>query len=1146
MNKIDVSVVFICVGLLAASGAWTQIEEINLNTLAKRVGDKIIVLGTEGSYNNDATTTKDVVFDGKEDKPFDPKNSDKDTAWAGYEIPDAMMPTRIRYRGIKGSTAHNIMRMKGCLFEAANTTNFTDAVILHQASPSIVWDGDWVEVPLAPVAQTFTCFRIRSHVTDAQHGERCGNVTEVQFFGSNVPPVPETPLVPLEVIELPVLPNNHANFSFEKIPGALSYWMEKKFPYEDDNSFRKVVGIADFSVEGNTVTMVDPEFMRQDMVYRISAVYLDPIKSEKTLTVKFMKTDVLSGTVICSGNYPYSSALTPETVFDGNFYTHIDADGWVGLDLGEPRVITGVRYCPRLDGGWAMKDGVFQVSDTSDFTSGVTNLCTVANEPSKEPNMIELTFEHQKGRYVRFKPAVTVCNVSEIEFLGEGSPYGTPGNFTVVADSKSDTIAKLSWTVSPQDSFQKIIVQRATAPGGPWENMTPEGLLPDVASWKDMNATVGVRYYYRVGYANEIDGVRTLGKTSDSVMWIRAKWLERNWEENKLNELRTGVTAFWSTRPFAGIYPDYSAVFDNDLSQDSASCGNDRNGRIGVVLDKAYAISYVRVAPRHDWERRLNGAEVWACGEGVDLGTITNMNNEVKDFGVRIAGPIPDTTKGQLLTVPIDEEMADRPFKTVFLTRTDGKEFWCDVGELEVYGCDPTQIPQDILLAPTTVTLTNDVDFMKITWTAGKNATGYRVERKTSPDGPWVLAKDGIPADNLFYVDTDAPWGYPYYYRVGSLRTSESGSETEVAYSDTVDAWVYNHGKGTGFYAVFTQPYDPSSVEAAETVKLIRENQPATFNRDDVTELSGENFLSVWTAKLIVPLAGDYTFKMQQDDGAALWIDDEPVINTKWDSWLPQEQSKTIFLTKGEHLIRIDYNGGGWPDTLTLKWGGPIPEEIIPVTQLISTPEALPESWEGERTFNLPYKGHVSFQDGKIVLKGGGRDIWKENEGFHFLWKTVSGNFEAKMKYKLPDNPAVSLGCKIILMARNELKVGEENNGPTFYGPAAQATGGEFNYNGVARLENNVKIINLVNNWKPGSQTGWLKLRREGNKFTSFWTDKPNPGTNDWTKFGEFTGAFNKDLFVGPALTTDNDPCEAEVMNFEIREIVSGTILLLQ
>lgn len=111
--------------------------------------------------------------------------------------------------------------------------------------------------------------------------------------------------------------------------------------------------------------------------------------------------------------------------FDGNTATFVDAaastagsDCWVGLDLGSPQVITKIRFFPRLQWTRRMVGGRFQGSDTPDFHAGVTDLCTLAEEP-KDGQWTDVTALNSARafRYVRYlSPDDGWNNIAELEF----------------------------------------------------------------------------------------------------------------------------------------------------------------------------------------------------------------------------------------------------------------------------------------------------------------------------------------------------------------------------------------------------------------------------------------------------------------------------------------------------------------------------------------------------------------------------------------------------------------------------------------------------------------------------------------------------------------------------------------------------------
>jgi len=61
--------------------------------------------------------------------------------------------------------------------------------------------------------------------------------------------------------------------------------------------------------------------------------------------------------------------------------------------------------------------------------------------------------------------------------------------------------------------------------------------------------------------------------------------------------------------------------------------------------------------------------------------------------------------------------------------------------------------------------------------------------------------------------------------------------------------------------------------------------------------------------KIVIPADGKYNFKINSDDGARLYIDDQEVVNNDG-VHPPKENSKEVTLKKGSHTIRVDYFQG--------------------------------------------------------------------------------------------------------------------------------------------------------------------------------------------------------------------------------------------
>jgi len=91
----------------------------------------------------------------------------------------------------------------------------------------------------------------------------------------------------------------------------------------------------------------------------------------------------------------------------------------VGLDLGSPQAITQVKYAPRSGFASRMVGGVFQASNTADFSSGVVNLFTISAAPNAKGLISQAVVTNGGFRYVRYlSPINGCCNAADIEFDG--------------------------------------------------------------------------------------------------------------------------------------------------------------------------------------------------------------------------------------------------------------------------------------------------------------------------------------------------------------------------------------------------------------------------------------------------------------------------------------------------------------------------------------------------------------------------------------------------------------------------------------------------------------------------------------------------------------------------------------------------------
>lgn len=139
----------------------------------------------------------------------------------------------------------------------------------------------------------------------------------------------------------------------------------------------------------------------------------------------------LTGTVIgtaTSVNYNTNTASTTvntrECAFDGDFNTYFASYDrsftWVGLDLGEPHVITSIGWAcaKRNNGSERMMLGVFEGANSPDFMDALP--LHIITETSTSNALTVVATTCSKGfRYVRYvSPSDMRCNVGELEFHG--------------------------------------------------------------------------------------------------------------------------------------------------------------------------------------------------------------------------------------------------------------------------------------------------------------------------------------------------------------------------------------------------------------------------------------------------------------------------------------------------------------------------------------------------------------------------------------------------------------------------------------------------------------------------------------------------------------------------------------------------------
>ncbi|NDP19565.1 MAG: T9SS type A sorting domain-containing protein [Paludibacter sp.] len=378
----------------------------------------------------------------------------------------------------------------------------------------------------------------------------------------------------------------------------------------------------------------------------------------------------LNGNIIGTGGSGTGGA-TMDKVFDGNFTTFYDAvpanGAWVGLDLGSAKVISKVKFAPRVSWASRMNGGKIQGSNVADFGTS-TDLYSITSNPVENTLSVGTVTNNSAFRYVRYlSPNGGYCNISELEFWSGTTSIAVTG-VSLAPTSVSVIVgatATLTATVAPSNATNKTV------------------------SWSSNNTSVatvnssGVVTGIAAGLATITVTTQDGSKTATCAVTITSL-------ESKL----TGTTIGTGGSGTSGATMD--KVFDGNFTTfyDAVPA----NGAwVGLDLGSAKVISKVKFAPRASWASRMNG--------GIFQGSnVSNFGTSVNLYTIA-SNPVENT-----LTVgTVSNSTAFRYVR--YLSPNNG---YCNISELEFWGNSGAQNAPK--LSTSTITIKDS---------EGMNATVY-------------------------------------------------------------------------------------------------------------------------------------------------------------------------------------------------------------------------------------------------------------------------------------------------------------------------------------------------------------------------------------------------------------------------------------
>ena len=118
-----------------------------------------------------------------------------------------------------------------------------------------------------------------------------------------------------------------------------------------------------------------------------------------------------------------------------------------------------------------------------------------------------------------------------------------------------------------------------------------------------------------------------------------------------------------------------------------------------------------------------------------------------------------------------------------------------------------------------------------------------------------------------------------------------------------------------------------------------------------ISGVQSDHFSVAWSGEVQAQFTEPYTFTMESDDGARVWLNERLIIDQWEDS--PHTSSATVNLTAGEHyLLHVEYYDYYSFAHALLKWSSPsTPKRYVPRSQLYSEVtdtdgNGLPDIWE--------------------------------------------------------------------------------------------------------------------------------------------------------------------------------------------------------
>ncbi|MBK8002004.1 MAG: hypothetical protein IPK15_25715 [Verrucomicrobia bacterium] len=167
-----------------------------------------------------------------------------------------------------------------------------------------------------------------------------------------------------------------------------------------------------------------------------------------------------------------------------------------------------------------------------------------------------------------------------------------------------------------------------------------------------------------------------------------------------------------------------------------------------------------------------------------------------------------------------------------------------------------------------------------------------------------------------------------------------------------------------------------------------------------------------------------------------------------------------------------------------------------------------------------PGGGEAGIDAGKFQVSGGGLDFQPTAEQMRLVYKTVDGDFDARIRvHSITSTNRLESVAKAILTARATT----DGNSPAVNAFVTPALPGDSTYGSTARVtaggptvSNHVAVAYSLNSRPASFPNAWLRIKREGDNFTSFTSSN---GT-DWSQLSSISIPMGSPVLVGAGVNS--------------------------